>query len=26
VEQMAGRLRRERRFTEEPASVFTFGA
>ncbi|MDN3566781.1 amidase [Paeniroseomonas aquatica] len=26
VEQMAGRLRRARRFTEEPASVFTFGA
>ena len=26
VEEMAGRLRRPRAFTEEPASVFTFGA
>jgi aspartyl-tRNA(Asn)/glutamyl-tRNA(Gln) amidotransferase subunit A len=26
VEQMAGRLRRPRAFTEEPASLFRFGA
>lgn len=26
VEQMAGRLRRPRAFTEEPANIFTFGA